>query len=195
MADKATCIVRDCDASAMVVKYRLCQLHYHRWHRLRDNRLYRPLPWLEVQMAERDRSTCWVWPHNLSQSGYGTLRVDGRNRRATHMVFELLGTPVPDGQIVRHKCDNPPCVNPDHLELGDKWDNAIDSVKRGRHPHQKLTEADVRQIDASLNEFDGYGACAALARQYGVTPAAITRIKAGKNWAWVTKRGNHKRQH
>ena len=82
-----------------------------------------------------------------SRSGYGKVRVgsrtDGTRRtaRAHRVAWEIARGPIPEGHVVRHRCDNPPCVNPDHLELGTQADNVQDMVDRGRHwRHQTKPE-------------------------------------------------------
>jgi hypothetical protein len=68
------------------------------------------------------------------------------------MAYELTYGPIPDGMLVLHRCDNPPCCRPDHLFLGTNADNSADKVQKKRHPfgvaasHHKLTEDAVRAI-------------------------------------------------
>lgn len=73
-------------------------------------------------------SGCWEWQGRLNQAGYGEL---GRHTRA-HRVSYALHKSDPQGLCVLHKCDNPPCVNPEHLFLGTRKDNNQDRVKKGR---------------------------------------------------------------
>ena len=90
------------------------------------------LLWLEASVATSDRSTCWEWPFSRLH-GYG--QVGGR--KATHVALELDGRPRPsDDLIALHSCDNPPCVNPDHLRWGTHRDNASDRGERGRTRNQ-----------------------------------------------------------
>lgn len=88
-----------------------------------------------------DRSgDCWLWTRGLtSPSGYGRFKywseTEGRwLTRGVHRIsWELANGPIPDALLVRHRCDNPPCVRPDHLTLGDHAENMHDAVARGRH--------------------------------------------------------------
>lgn len=77
---------------------------------------------------------CWNWTASrLLRGGYGQLSLrPGVNVPAHRFSWEQLNGPVPDGMIVRHTCDNPGCVNPDHLELGTHADNMADMAQRGR---------------------------------------------------------------
>ena len=75
---------------------------------------------------------CWLWTRGCYPSGYGKIAVGKRAFRAHRIAWELTRGPIPDGLFVLHACDNPPCVRPDHLFLGDRLDNARDALKKGR---------------------------------------------------------------
>lgn len=96
---------------------------------------------------------------------------------------------IPAGLSVLHKCDNPPCCNPDHLFLGDHQINADDMVAKGRSArgekshHAKLKPTTVKAIRRALSK----GATAAeLAERYGVAAQSIDGIADGQYWAWLT---------
>lgn len=93
-------------------------------------------------------SGCWEWngwrdtvKRKSGQSGMGHGAVYFRGRRlATHrLAHEWWNGPVADGLVVRHRCDNPPCVNPAHLEVGTRGDNSRDMWERGRAYQQRMT--------------------------------------------------------
>lgn len=137
-------------------------------------------------------------------SGYGriTKRKSGTSAKHAHRVaYEKAHGPIPEGLIVMHRCDNPPCVNPEHLVLGTMLDNFLDSVAKGRmrhvcgeaHPSAKLTRAKVRQIRkaavAALQQRSGRqrrrrgdGVAAKLAKKYGVSLSSLYSVIAGKTW-------------
>ena len=131
-APDAACSTPGC--SAKVKSKGLCNLHYERqW-------LGRPLDdpmksrsdeerfWAKVEKS----GECWIWTASRRGKGYGLVRFRGRNAQAHRASYEMHNGPIPDGAVVRHKCDNPPCVNPDHLELGTVADNNRDMSERGR---------------------------------------------------------------
>ncbi len=87
---------------------------------------------------------CWPWLGKQTAQGYGQIRVDeeGEKKRyiyAHRYSHELHNGAIPHGLLIRHSCDNPNCVNPAHLSVGNKVDNALDMVERSRHFMQKRT--------------------------------------------------------
>lgn len=90
--------------------------------------------------VDQSSSDCWIWTRGRKgPESYGTFKyfceIDRRwkVRGAHRLSWKLMNGPIPEGLIVRHKCDNPPCVRPDHLALGTHADNMHDAVSRGRH--------------------------------------------------------------
>lgn len=75
---------------------------------------------------------CWEWVGSRRHRGYGQVNFKGKIRKAHRVAWELSFGIVPDGLSVLHKCDNPPCINPDHLFVGDQQDNINDMFTKGR---------------------------------------------------------------
>lgn len=87
--------------------------------------------WSRVLVPE-DKSRCWVW-FGANSNGYGNFnRMNKQNILAHRFSWELHKGPIPDGLFVMHMCDNPSCVNPNHLKLGTNKENSHDSVAKGR---------------------------------------------------------------
>lgn len=93
--------------------------------------------WSKVSMAGPDE--CWEWMGSRNTGGYGWFKVGDRATGSHRVAFELTSGPIPDGLLIRHRCDNPPCCNPAHMELGTPADNAADRTERGRHHLAKVT--------------------------------------------------------
>ena len=81
------------------------------------------------------QTACWEWTGYCMPKGYGMMFFFGK-MRTVHRVaaYVFLSVPLDTGmrQCVLHRCDNPPCFNPDHLFLGTAKDNAEDSIRKGR---------------------------------------------------------------
>jgi hypothetical protein len=98
--------------------------------------------------------TCWLWVAGKNGDGYGNWSLDGQSINAHRASYVLFVGEILDGLSVLHTCDNPSCVNPDHLWLGTYKDNAQDRAKKGRnnsrrgenHGRSKLTDNQVREI-------------------------------------------------
>lgn len=76
---------------------------------------------------------CWLWLGKVDRSGYGEVSVGSHLRRAHRVSYEAFAGPIPAGKMVLHRCDQPSCVNPDHLYVGTAKENMRDCVDRGRH--------------------------------------------------------------
>lgn len=113
---------------------------------------------------------CWEWTGAKTVEGYGKISVNGRLRLVTHVVWEMAHNPLSDGDQINHRCDNPPCVRPDHLEAGDQVANMRGASERGRMV-KKITPThreEIRAIYAS-----GEISRPSLAQRYGVTRRVI----------------------
>lgn len=83
---------------------------------------------------------CWEWTRYRNKKGYGSVWRDGHFERVPRVSYEIFVGPIPEGLLILHRCDNPPCFNPDHLFPGTQAINIQDSVKKGRwHSKPKLT--------------------------------------------------------
>ena len=101
----------------------------------------------EQKYITEPNTGCWIWIAALSNKGYGKIgrgmRQDG-HEPAHRISWELNYGPIPEGLHVLHKCDNPPCVNPNHLFLGTHGDNMRDSVTKGRADSKTARKCSVR---------------------------------------------------
>jgi HNH endonuclease len=124
---------------------------------------------------------CWRWTGSAHPKGYGQInRGDGRPERAHRVAYAKFRGLIPEGLQVLHHCDNPGCVNPDHLFLGTDGDNMHDKVRKGRHSEQILSAADVAEIRAAP-KYARFGA-AAFAARFGVTVSCIKQVRARSSW-------------
>src|SRR3954467_3950831 len=81
------------------------------------------------------QTRCWEWTSTKIKYGYGRMNIGGRKFKwilAHRLSWELHFGEIPDGTLVCHRCDNPCCVNPNHLFLGTHMDNCQDKIRKGR---------------------------------------------------------------
>lgn len=92
-----------------------------------------PAERIEMFSIPEPNSGCVLWFGSIDRFGYGQTSINGKVRRATHLALELDGRPVPAGMCACHRCDNPGCINADHLFIGSQSDNLADMRAKNRH--------------------------------------------------------------
>lgn len=75
---------------------------------------------------------CWIWTDRVNAWGYGFYTEDGKTKFSHREMYKRYIGQIAEGLVVMHKCDNPSCCNPKHLEIGSHRDNQLDKVKKGR---------------------------------------------------------------
>lgn len=133
---------------------------------------------------------CHVWVGNSIQKGYGVIRVSGHNFLA-HRLAHLISGGEFGHEVVMHTCDNPRCVNPEHLVGGTQKSNALDRVRKGRNGHatrahlmDRERHPRVKRIMTPKGEFPS---AALAAEAFGVTRATASyRAKTGADgWRYL----------
>lgn len=190
-----TCLVPDCSRAVFVKSRQLCRPHYKRWHRHGDPEggisSYRG-----DSLEDRLRNgtawdgSCLVWRGARNETGYGLMAVQGRTKTVHRLAYETWVGPIPEGHVVRHKCDNPPCINPEHLETGTHVDNMNDMVTRNRtNPRRgesvgtsRFTEDDIRNIRSlykvGVTQVE-------IGKMYQTHQGTISAIVLRKSWKHV----------
>lgn len=137
---------------------------------------------------------CWEWIAGLTLSGYGAFKAAQMQMRAHRYAYTLYVGEIPKGLLVRHKCDNPKCVNPDHLELGTAKDNTDDMILRGRRndPVGERAGSAVLTAEQVISIFNDPRTQVAIAKDYGVGQRAIGKIKRRERWKHILGAKNGK---
>lgn len=139
-----------------------------------------------------ERGSCWVWLKScLKSGGYGQFNINGDMWRAHVLSYVLTRGDIPDGIWICHHCDNPKCVNPDHLFPGTPQDDMTDMIKKGRAKHAtgedtpcaKFSNEQVSKIKEWI--VSGKMSKARIARMFGTDRSTITKIAKGKLWASI----------
>jgi hypothetical protein len=143
---------------------------------------------------------CWTWSGATRPFGYGVINLgidhNCKVEPAHRVSWSIHFGPIPPDMHVLHKCDNPPCTNPDHLFLGSNADNIADMVAKGRdqfnHMHRrlgtahgmsKLTDDDVRAI---RQERAAGAILRVLSEKYDVSIPTIDRVVKRQTWGHIT---------
>lgn len=190
------CCIDGCDRWAWAKD--MCHRHYDADrrhgspHAELQPRLPKMTPEERFQFYVIKGADCWGWS-GYTRDGYGVLGIGRSQQEKAHRFsYELHKGPIPAGLHVLHRCDNPPCTNPDHLFLGTQADNQADMVAKGRHSFgaigrsgekhymAKLTEDAVRMIRQTK------APARIMAKRFHVSESTIYMIRGGHVWKHIT---------
>lgn len=137
----------------------------------------------DVFTWDTDEETgCWnCTSHRKDRHGYSRIRIKGRDTGAHRYAFILSNGPIEPSIVVRHKCDNPACINPSHLIPGTQKDNCRDKMIRNRNPLRELSDSDYRLIMKS--ELSN----TRLAEMLSISRAHVGKIRNGKKCLEIIK--------
>ena len=152
---------------------------YHNSMRIKKEKIW--------DMYYKDSNGCWIFTGTPSTgNGYKRFTLNGKQTTAHRASYIIANGDIPDGMFVCHKCDNPACINPEHLFLGTHQDNMDDMKKKGRaarichlgtkSPRAKFTKEQVLEIRSSDKT------TRAIASFYGVSHGVIWAIKTKKSY-------------
>jgi hypothetical protein len=204
-----SCIVKENGklCGRQVLARSMCQKHYNRWKKHGDPLIERLAKRISdpveryyskidkdgpIPVHRPNLGRCHLWTARPGPNGYGYMQ---KGRRGEGVVlahrfgWELVNGPIPEGHMVCHHCDNPPCQRISHLFLGTQDDNMADCAEKGRsgglgHDGQRLADDEVRAIREAYKT-PYYGMRKDLAEKYGVTVNYVSAIAAGTKRAAV----------
>lgn len=147
--------------------------------------------WARVNKLGPDK--CWEWTGVRNHRGYGKIHFGRQNTYAHRASYVVHKGRIPDGLCVLHSCDNPPCVNPNHLIAGTQLENIRDCIIKKRknpprgesHAHRKVTEEIVKQMRSRYQPHDPVNGACALAREFGLSNSATNQIVNRVTWKHV----------
>ena len=133
---------------------------------------------------------CHEFTGYKNECGYGRIHKDKKLVFVHREVYEKVHGYIPKGMVIMHSCDNPACINPNHLSANYQSENIKDMIEKGRsvnkfgskHGMSKINETDVINIKKRLSEGD---TCVAISKDYSVSEGTIRNIKKGRNWTHV----------
>lgn len=174
--------------------FNLCRTVRNQFCSVRCGNLARPRRplserfWEKVERAEG----CWLWMGAHGLHGHGQIYIGSvTNLTSAHRISWLLHHgPIPDGLSVLHRCDNPPCVNPEHLFLGTQKDNMQDAIEKGRFkflaprrgPSNNKAKLTWTQVADIRSAYIGGVTLSQLSRDYSMARATLRRIVRGDGW-------------
>jgi hypothetical protein len=146
-----------------------------------------------IKVKPSSTSECWEWTGATQAKGYGRFKSNGKIECSHRFSYKMFIGNIPKGMNVCHKCDNPKCVNPEHLFVGTQSDNMVDCRDKGRlvipdggnfkdehKPHNSSTDTEtIKQIKASID--NGYSNTG-IAAEYGVKNQLVRDIRRGKSY-------------
>ena len=126
---------------------------------------------------------CWEWQRKINNEGYGIITILQKSEFAHRAAYRVFIGEIPNDKILRHKCDNSRCCNPDHLELGTFKENTKDAIERGRlrlngsqNPMATLSADTVLQIQGKVKE--GW-TNQKIATEFGISATTASRVRRG----------------
>ena len=179
------CSVVGCDNEYLTSG--LCAMHKGRLERHGNPEYQSPdIKELFMRHINKHENGCWLWTGGQGR-GYGRFRIGDKLVVASRASFVLFKNEELTKKLVCHHCDNPLCVNPEHLFQGTIQDNVDDKMKKGRHKtlhgieqkNAKLNDDAVRQIK------NGIMSRSKMAMHFDVSLSLIKAIRAGKRWKHV----------
>lgn len=132
---------------------------------------------IKGRICHDEKTGCWEWNGAKTSAGYGQIRHKNKALYVHIIMYKKYHGEDSKGREVLHKCDNPSCVNPDHLCAGSHLDNMHDAMKKGRINATPLSDRDVMSIRERHR--NGERQCV-LAREYGTHESYVSRLVRGE---------------
>lgn len=131
------------------------------------------------KVNKQSENGCWEWTAGTYTSGYGSFSLNGKSVRSHRLSAEWAGLILTESSVICHRCDNPLCVNPEHLFVGSQSDNMLDKVNKGKSPQRlirHLTDDEVRMVRVMKGQQKD------IADHFGVGVSVIADIQHNRTY-------------
>ncbi len=177
--------MKDCENKVKAKGY--CNKHYLRVTKHGSPFVVKNRQNIKIEVKEENGCLICI-SHKKDRNGYPNLTKNGKHYLVHRFIFEQMFGEIQKGLVVRHKCDNPACINPEHLELGTFLDNMNDRIIRGRTAKgersglSKLKENEVIEIKKMIA--DGKRICD-ISKKFNTTASNVCDIKYSRSWKHI----------
>lgn len=142
-----------------------------------------------VRIGE-DIGSCWIFTGNCPGGRHGHFSIGQSSVKSHRWMYSFIHGMIDAELVVRHKCDVPNCVNPDHLELGTSRDNTHDMYVRGRNPDRRGTKHPLARIsEDQVREIRTLASCGLrrmdIAEKFGISDKYVGKIVRRENWSHI----------
>jgi hypothetical protein len=182
------CVVEGCEKKSIGFGY--CSKHYTRLKRYGDVNYPGKKGGQRTKKIDFEviRDCFVLTSHKVNVDGYAEIMINRRAKKIHRHIYEQCFGEIPAGLVIRHKCDNPSCINPEHLEVGTIQDNVADMISRNRQakgskkPISKLKEEQVLEIKIMIKQGIPN---VSIADKFNVHSSVISNIKHNRLWKHV----------
>lgn len=128
---------------------------------------------------------CWEWQKGKNYHGYGLIRAFNKSYQAHRLSWMYFRGTIPTGKFVLHICDNPACVNPEHLYLGTQKQNMMDRDRQNHQSRKGAKRMKPEQVMAMRKEYREGVKATVLSEKYGVSIVTVFRTISGRGYKGI----------
>lgn len=131
--------------------------------------------WDKVSVTGLDQ--CWEWKGGINSGGYAQFCLNNKSIHSHRLSYFLTRGEIPEGAVIRHRCDNRKCVNPTHLLSGSHQDNTNDMFERNRFPRGETSGMSKLTDEQAISIRNDKRKRSEIAREYGISEVTVKRIQ------------------